>query len=111
MNSVTLRKNFNFVRIKVKRQEYFGKPAIVVLLCDVTKKILLNLKEKGYQEKQEAARQKESFTSTVSHELRTPLGNVLFFLNFVLNFLVALEISLDVQPKLETSKKYINLSI
>jgi len=109
--SVTIMEHYRLVRIKVKPQLYFGKPAIVLLLKDVSKKTAARLQERFLQEKQEAARQAENFTSTVSHEMRTPLGNILFFLKLVLNFLGSLPLSLDFAIEVSAHKKYLNLSI
>ena len=70
---------FKFLNIKIKRQTYEGKNAIVILIRDVSKKInqkLLNIKDR--EEKVER-RQAENFSSTVSHEMRTPLGSILYF--------------------------------
>ena len=70
---------YKFLNIKVKRQSYEGKSAIVIFIHDVSKKINSKIIELQQQEKIIQARQTATFTSTLSHEMRTPLGSVLFF--------------------------------
>ena len=76
--------------VRVSKQEYFGKPAVVLLMTDVTKKIHSRLRAKHAQEKEQKAQHAENFQSTVSHEMRTPLESILFFVRQVQIFLKSL---------------------
>lgn len=63
----------------MKQQFYLGKAAIAIHIRAYKKKIYSKLYQLENVEKQQQAKQAQSYTSTVSHELRTPLGSILFF--------------------------------
>ena len=56
----------------------------------MTKKTLSNINNKLYKEKDELAKQIESYSSTVSHEMRTPIASVMFFIKYIIDFVMEL---------------------
>ena len=74
-----------YFRIKVKQQNYLGKPALAIYLSDYTDKIKDKLNNLIRQELHDKAQTSESFGSTVSHEMRTPLASVIFFVKLVIS--------------------------
>ena len=78
-NAVKSLSRQGFVSIRVNKQEYFGMPARVILMADVTKKVRSRLNSKLAKEKEQQVQHAENFKSTVNHEMCTPLESILFF--------------------------------
>ena len=100
------------VSVRVNKQEYFGKPAIVVLMADTTKKIHNRLHAKHAQEKEQQAQHAENFKSTVSHEMRTPLESILFFVRQIQAFIEKLLLNAAFAAhfiQLEQTQKYLQM--
>ena len=96
--------------IKVKRQMWYGMPAIAIFISDVTKKIVSHVNEKKVEEEREKAKQAENFTQTVSHEMRTPIGNCLVFINSIMDIFSVLFANNDIEDdKVRSAKQYLML--
>ena len=80
-----------FIRIKVQKQLYLGRPSITIYLRDVTKKINCKMEQIVEQEERTKLQQSENFKSSVSHEMRTPLNSAIFFLRQVIAMFAAYE--------------------
>ena len=78
-----------FLSIKVKKQNYLGRPSTSLYIRDVTKKIMDKIEQIVHQEERVKSQQSETFTSSVSHEMRTPLNSTIFFLKQIMAMLAA----------------------
>lgn len=85
-NSVGI-SQMKFVAIKVKKQNYCGKPAIVVQASDVSEKLHQKIIQLQRKELHAKTKQTEFYLATVSHEMRTPLLSVIFLLKQVISIL------------------------
>lgn len=94
--------------MRIKLQQYEGKPAIALFVDDKTTKIQSKLLKMKRQEEHMKTRQSESYTSTLSHEMRTPILNVIFFLN---QLKLIIEMDRILPQQLTDAKKFTNLML
>ena len=92
--------------MKMKRQNYFGKPAIAIYIQDVTKKLKRRLSHLQLQEDKQKAQTAESYKSTISHELRTPIKSASTLLAQVL---LTLNTTAPTKEMLKQAAKYASL--
>lgn len=64
-----------------------GKPTIALHITERTKKVKEKLLRMMHKEEEQMTQQTENLTSIVSHEIRTPIGNMIFFLQQIINIL------------------------
>ena len=77
-----------------------GKPTIALHITERTKKVKEKLLRMMHKEEEQMTQQTENLTSIVSHEIRTPIGNMIFFLQQIINILQKLaEVTKETQIK------------
>ena len=94
-----------FCTIEVKHVTWGRKPALIVLIDDVTDQTQTQFLQTWSQEKEQQQRDAENFKATASHELRTPIKMCIYLLH---NLLTSFKDVLD-QEKYKSVQKMLEM--